>query len=370
MAGVPAPPPIPDDLARMLLRPPPGDLTVASPVPLHIVEQFVALWTGDYGTAVFISNSTNAIYRFRRGRLQLILRVHHIAERTAEQIAAEVDWVDYLYRQRVAVAAPVRSKSGGWVQTAIWEDKIFHAAVFLSVPGAAVPLHDGKRWRAHLVRRAGRILGRIHAVTRNYRPPPGERRYDWSTIGLPYFAAALVPPQDAAYLANLHLHWDWIQSLPRDRDSFGLVHGDFQSSNLLVQKSRMRVIDFDGCCYNWYISDIAQLFGVSLLDAWSEDPRVCRALAERLFLELMRGYTKEHQLGPDWIARFPPFLRGVTLLYYLNVIARFNFDPQLQTRMPRYHLIRSLALSGRPLIELDFAGLYSRATRPMFLFGW
>ena len=338
-----------------------------SPLPAHVVRELVARWNGE--PAEFLHEGTNSTFRFRRDRQDLILRIHHAGDRTAEHIVAELDWVDFLHRHGVAVAPPVAAASGAFVQTAAWEGKTLYAAAFRRVPGRSAVLHHGARWDKALIRRAGRTLGRMHALSREYTTVPGAR-FDWPSIDLPRFAEGLTPTEDLPYLVQLRAHWQWVQSLPRPEGSFGLVHGDFHGANLLVRGSHLTVIDFDGCCHNWYLSDIAKFVGMAVLEVWSDDISVRQAKAQTLFVELMRGYVHEYQPDSDWFALLPEFLRSFFLLYYFNVLARFHFEPALRKGAPRYPIVRSFVMTDRPFLELDFRQLYLEAQHEAPRFAW
>ena len=43
-----------------------------------------------------------------------------------------------------------------------------------------------------------------------------------------------------------------IKALPKDRDSYGLVHADLGPTNYLIDGERINVFDFDDCAYTWF----------------------------------------------------------------------------------------------------------------------
>ncbi len=47
-----------------------------------------------------------------------------------------------------------------------------------------------------------------------------------------------------------------IETLPKDKDSYGLIHNDLHPGNFLIDGERIHLIDFDGCMYSWYAFDI------------------------------------------------------------------------------------------------------------------
>ena len=338
-----------------------------TPLPPRVVEQLVSLWEGDRGSARFLHEGTNSTFEFSAKGDALILRVHHTGDRTQDDVIAELDWVTFLHGHGVAVAQPIAAASGAWVQTTEWEGKTLHAAVFRKAPGEHSELGDRSGWNRRLIRRIGRTLGRMHALNRQYQPQAASRRFDWPSIDLPRYAEGITPPEDAAYLTNLKVYWQWIQSLPRDDvGGFGLIHGDFQTANLLVRRSRPTVIDFDGSCYNWYLYDIAQFLGMAVLNAGGQDEEQQRADARGIFAELIRGYAKENPMSSASFELFPGFLRGFSLLYYFNLLANFQSESEKRKQVPHYEVVRLCALDGRPFLDLDFTELHHAVTRGLY----
>jgi len=348
---------------------PPAGPVVArvTPLPSRVVKDFVSMWRGDEGSARFLHEGTNSTFEFRVGGDTLILRVHHTGDRTQNDVVAELDWVAFLHRQGVTVAQPIVAPSGDWVQTTEWEGKTLHAAVFRKARGEHPYLRNGSRWNRRLIRHVGRTLGRMHALNRRYEPRAGSRRFDWPSIELPRYAEPITPPEESAYLTNLRAYWQWIESLPRDDvEGFGLVHGDFQSANLLVRGARPTVIDFDGSCYNWYLFDIAQFIGTAVLNVGSHDPKEQRANARGIFVEFIRGYAQEHPMSSAWFELLPGFLRGFPLLYYFNLLANFRSDSKKRKQVPHYEIVRPCVLDGRPFLDLDFKQLQQQATGGLY----
>ena len=339
-----------------------------SPLPAEIVEQLVARWGGEEGSAALINKGTNAVFGFRAGANDLILRIHHTGDRTRKETEAEVNWVDFLHRHGVKVGWPVASIDGQWVETLEWEGKDLIATVYQKMPGRHPQLSIDKKWRTRLIRNIGRTLGRMHALNRSYEPPEGLDRFDWSQIDLPRFAEGIAPAEETAYLENLRAHWRWVQSLPRDDpESFGLVHGDFHAANLLAKGSKVAVIDFDGVCYNWYLFDIAHFIGNSILTLGPLKTEERQERARILFQEFMRGYVKENRMRSDWFEFFPSFLRGFQLLYYFNLLANFQSNKEQREKAPHYKLVRKNVLNDLPLVELDFRKLYKEVERSKFM---
>ena len=338
------------------------------PLPLEVVHHFVSLWGGDPGNEVLLRDGTNTLFRFRGRGKNYVLRIHRTGDRQFEEIVAEIDWVDYLYRNGVKVNRPFRSSSGQWVETLEWDDNVLYAAVFNHVPGKPPQLYRNDQWDIRRIRRIGRTLGRMHALNQQYQPPSGIRRSDWTTIELPKYAEGITPPEDAAYLDTLGEYWEWMLGLPTDDPNvFGLVHGDYQGGNMLATRSKLTVIDFDSASYNFYLFDIAHCTGMHAMEAgpWPEEQ--WPAKVEELFTELIRGYLKEHKMASDWFEFLANFLMGFQLMYYFNLLARFQFDPPQRLEAPHCEFVRTNVLQNRPFVDLDFRTLYKQVEIPAWV---
>ena len=59
---------------------------------------------------------------------------------------------------------------------------------------------------------------------------------------------------------------DWFDRLPKTEANFGLIHGDYNTSNALVDGAELRIFDFDDIAYHWYDYDLANSLYMVLFD--------------------------------------------------------------------------------------------------------
>ncbi len=94
------------------------------------------------------------------------------------------------------------------------------------------------------------------------------------------------------------------------RDRFGLVHADLHLANLLVDGTRLQIIDFDDCGFSWFMYDFAAAVSFiehqpelpQLLDAWLDGyRRLAEPSAEEL-AEIATFVTLRRILLTAWIA--------------------------------------------------------------------
>jgi Ser/Thr protein kinase RdoA (MazF antagonist) len=122
------------------------------------------------------------------------------------------------------------------------------------------------------------------------------------SAGLDFSGAAIVERALDLIQAQLERYGD-------GPEVFGLVHADLRLANLLVDGTRLRIIDFDDCGFTWYLYDFAA--SVSFLEHEPILPDLLAAWAA--------GYRKVRPLTAESLALVPSFvvLRRVLLSAWL-----------------------------------------------------
>jgi amicoumacin kinase len=107
----------------------------------------------------------------------------------------------------------------------------------------------------------------------------------------------------------------WLCAYPKDRDTFGLIHGDFGPTNFRYRNGALKVFDFDDCCYHWYGYDLA----VTIYPhGWKKE---AKGLMEALF----EGYSEEVSSGVHMRKELDRFCRLRQLYMFLNYAKRWGF---------------------------------------------
>lgn len=113
--------------------------------------------------------------------------------------------------------------------------------------------------------------------------------------------------------------------MPRDPDSYGLIHGDIHHNNFHVHKDELILFDFDECEYNWFVADIANpLFYATPLPSDGREQRY--RTAKRFYDYFMEGYSKENVLDEYWLRRIPLFLRLREILVLSGAFRSLDFS--------------------------------------------
>lgn len=316
--------------------------------------------------------SSNAVYPFQYSGERRLLRFAPKGEKRKGNLLAELDFLAYLRAQGYGVmeAVPVARARAGLLaeaersqsaevegelpveterslradaegsQSAEAEGELlveaetpwgaYYASVFKHVPGVQLGQLE---LTGHIARRYGEALGKLHHLSREYRPV-AERRWTHSEV-LEWIGDTLQPylpePEAMAALEETRLLTDYFAQIPLTPENYGLVHYDFETDNVFYDSAAdgCQVIDFDDAMYHWYALDLEQALD-SLSDAvapelyedrkdrFMEGYRSCFMLPEngpsaeacRRFADLY-GYARIRRASAEAWAHEPEWLTGL-----------------------------------------------------------
>jgi Ser/Thr protein kinase RdoA (MazF antagonist) len=288
--------------------------------------------------------AANLVYEYEVDNRPLILRISFTPERTLAQIKAELHFVNYLFDHGVNVSRPIPSREGNWVETIEAEAAgiPFHVVTFVKGKGMRVP-DNGYRYRAgapidEYFRNWGQMLGRMHALTKTYHPPSDDlKRPEWFDLHKGRLArVSHLPDRLHRVQARIQCLLEELKQLPRDTESFGLIHGDFNDGNFTVDYANgdITVFDFDDACYFWFAYEIASAWeggtGRAMFLGLSER----RSFMEHYMEQVMAGYDSENTLPAVWLERLPLFIKLVQVEEFLHYANRIDEpDEELQGEM-------------------------------------
>jgi Ser/Thr protein kinase RdoA (MazF antagonist) len=243
------------------------------------------------------------MYEAGQGEGSFILRLGHDSRRPPNLVRGELEFINAAAAGGAGVARGLPAPAGDYV-TAVPDGAggNFVVAAFARAKGRP-PWQAG--WTPARLEGYGRLLGRLHAVARDYEPGhPAWRRPHWDgplmdqTLGI-------LPPEDDVIRRRYADLLAAIRALPRTPDTYGLIHYDAHEGNFFMDDDgRITLFDFDDCCYHWYTADIAMVIFYKV--AVAPDPA---AHAAEFLPHFLRGYRAEFDLDPAWGERVPLFLK-------------------------------------------------------------
>ena len=262
---------------------------------------------GRYGVArdaiTPLDGFENFIYAFERESGEYILRIGHSRRRNPNLIRGEVEWINVLADRGAGVTRAIYSEAEQLVE-AIDDGHGGQFLVTAFVKTLGRPAYE-VGWTLALYETYGRLLGRIHAISKTYTPSdPAIRRYDWNhpqNLDL----IDWLPADEPIILERYRAVLSHLDRLPRSADSYGLIHQDAHSGNFFVtDDGQITLFDFDDCVYGWYVYDIAMVIFYMVTN--HPDPE---GLIQAFWPRFWAGYCAENTLDPGWLSEIPHFLK-------------------------------------------------------------
>jgi Ser/Thr protein kinase RdoA (MazF antagonist) len=172
------------------------------------------------------------------------------------------------------------------------------------------------QWNSAHFERVGALVGLLHRLGQEYRPPPEIELHDWDRI--PEACLARDLPRDERRLPELNrLVFDHMMAMPRHPATYGPIHYDIHPGNyLMTADGRMVLLDFENSCRAHYINDIGVALYYSRLHKFSSGND---AFAGSFLQSFWRGYGTQYPVPWDEIEHLPwlQLNRGLIVYGYL-----------------------------------------------------
>lgn len=248
-----------------------------------IADVVAAAWGHPPGAASFWRSSASHVFvvldedRTRRVGFLRFVPAQLVGRR---EVAAVAALMERLAGAGAATAPLLRSSSGSLVETVDVDGRQVHAMLVAAVDGALVDPDD---LTAESAQAWGAALGRLHrdgdGVAAGLDLPEGRDRTD---AALAAFAGDAVLGDVVAEVRSR------LAALPRQRGSYGIVHGDFELDNLAWVDGAPIAYDFDEAERSWFAADIACAFRDLV-----PEPRALAADPPASVTAFLTGYRRE-----------------------------------------------------------------------------
>ena len=277
---------------------PPGDfgswdLAAQKSLYRELATDALLQWRLSVDALDWLAYSSNAVFAVRAGGARFVLRLSLAGRVKESQLRSELAWLRAI-RQRTDLLAPVLVplRVDG-------EERLYFTASHEKLPPPQAVFcvlfaHiDGKRKAARELsaadcRQIGCYLGKLHQDAQFDTPAGFDRpRLDWQGlfgVESPYqSAAAGIPLKDGqrAVFADVAARVGRVMArLDREPASFGLIHADLLSKNVLFRRDSVAALDFEYSGWGYFDYDLAPL----LWELRGERPADC-ALLEAALLD-------------------------------------------------------------------------------------
>lgn len=261
-----------------------------------------------------------------------------------KMLKTELDWTTYLSHSGINITAPLLSKQGNHIE-------VFPAdhggewmvLAFEKAKGQLVDESDPNSWNEDLFYTWGKVMGRIHALSKTYKP------INETITEQEWYQGKLFNQRFESISEVVLQKWNGyirqLQQLPKGRNSYGIIHNDLHQQNFFVHQGELVLFDFGDCEYHWFAYDIS----ISLYHALQRIPRSDTKkrsdFASRFIQSFMKGYSTENSLDPFWLSKIPFFLN------YRQVFSYLYFCTFLSNEQKKNERIKKMLINMRDCIE-------------------
>jgi amicoumacin kinase len=237
---------------------------------------------------------------------EFIFRLAHSSKQTSDKIFSEVDWLDHLNKAGVNIAFPIASAEGNLMEIIKADDTYFTVVKFNKAAGRQVTFKD---WNENFYRAMGSLTGQIHLATKNYIPSAKVILRDDC---IKTDAARVERNQlenDTGLLNLMQKLLQKLNALPRDKDSYGLLHNDINDGNMFIDNGKICLFDSADCAYTWFITDIAVILLYAVLNFDNNYPRERLSKLIRHFMtNFWEGYLQHNILRESDVEFIPDMM--------------------------------------------------------------
>ncbi len=263
------------------------------------------------------------------GQKKFVLRISATGDRTENEYLAETDFVHYLAENGAPVVDVIPSNNGKFVEVIDEADSVaagdngaapFFISLFEYAKGMLLA-DNGYRYRegaplSEYFFNTGKALGKIHALSKNFKPVAAHRRPDYFDKYNMEYLGRLIPNKYSELKSAIATRLEKFRTLPTDAQSYGLVHFDFSDGNYHIDMDTgaITVFDFDNCLYCWYMFDLANLWLHN--EGWTRqepDPGKRLKLMQQCFDLQLQGYKTETKLPDELLEKLPLFIDMVLI---------------------------------------------------------
>lgn len=295
----------------------------------------------------------NYVYEGTVDGVSRILRLTHSSHRSTDMVLGELEWINCLAENGVSVAKAFRSTSGNLAEEIRVGEDYFVASLFQKAKGRLLDRTNPAEPTREMIIEWGRTIGKMHRATKLFEPSEERfRRPHWFEDDLMCWEKYL-PKEDGHIVDIGYALLDHAKSLPKSKDSYGLIHTDVHPGNFFVDGSRITVFDFDDCSYQWFASDIAiAVYYTIWLLRGSYQQEEKDAYAKWFLENFMAGYNEENTLDGFWLNEIPFFLKLRDITLYTVFHKKFDQN-DLQKFAKLLEGLRTRIEREVPIVALD-----------------
>ncbi len=250
------------------------------------------------------------------------LRIHRKGYHDLDELNSEHVWTSSLSNAGLLVPEAVVTRSGGAYTSVSFlnSDEYRYVGLVKWIEGTILNdliLDLEEKDVSDLYESLGKVIAKFHKATIAWEVPKDFKRHSFDTDGFlgskpfwgRFWEAQNATTSERETLSLIRNNMTEILSkLLKDINSFGMIHADLHSQNVLIQGKNLSVIDFDDSGFGWYGFDLA----VAIWDRLDFTATGCHF--DIAYKSLIKGYLEERPNAKDIIENIPAFLLMRTLM--------------------------------------------------------
>lgn len=266
----------------------------------------------------------NVVYNcVKEGAGAKILRIAFLSDRSREDFLAELEYIRYLFQHGGSVSDVVTSRKGKLLEEITHNNHTYFVCLFEKAKGKLL-VENNYRYRegvpiTEYYYNCGKVLGKLHQLSKEYTPV--HRRHSFFDKYNAEYIDKLIPDSLSLLKEKLLELLKTLEGLDRNRESFGMVHFDYNDGNYSIDfdNGQITVYDFDNSCFCWYMYDLAGLWTHGV--GWIQfEPDACKRkkFMDHYFETILAGYRSETNLEKSMLDKLPLFIQVCNMEWIID----------------------------------------------------
>ncbi|MGC5776305.1 phosphotransferase enzyme family protein [Paenibacillus pabuli] len=294
----------------------------------------------------------NFVYFGKSNETSVVLRVTHKSHRTKEELLSEIDFINYLSDNSVPVLKANISINGNFIEQI--KDGEFYATSFEFSSGRKAKIAEESDM---FYQRIGKYTGAMHRFSKKLNLTRDLGRRHWHKKELLINMKKYLSDELSYVLDKYEILKEKLSRLPKNNESYGIIHGDLNHGNYLNVDDDVLFIDFDDAEYSWFVSDIAIPLFYEIPIPWVVDGKQRLEITKRYYYNFMDGYAKENTIDNTWLKLIPDFINlrqygVVSAIYRSYDFNNYNNWSDWDKEALKFYL--NNIKNDVPYIEMDF----------------
>ncbi|MFD3448966.1 phosphotransferase enzyme family protein [Microbacteriaceae bacterium 4G12] len=308
----------------------------------------------DLSELQLIGGFSNNVFECKRNGENFILKFYPSSKYKIDSIKAELDWIRFLLQSEVNVTPPLYSVDGNYLEI-IQVDNEEECCVlaFEKAKGTFIDVSDTDNWNREFFYNWGKTLGKIHFLSKKYRPlDKAIKKQDWNK--------GLLFTETIEGVSEVVIHkWEKftneLNALPKDINCYGMIHNDLHQKNFYLYNKEIVLFDFGDCEYNWFIYDIAIVLYHAVQTVDENDLQGRKDFALLFINSFLRGYLIENNLDKYWLSKLPFFLNYRQIFSYIYFVRFLNEEQKNNEKVKNIlHGMRRKIECDIPYLDIQF----------------